>query len=303
MTVSLSARQEQEAEGHSEDLSEVIGRVRQEAGPYYLRVDCTDERGARNLEVFPSGVAIWDQRVQLPLEDSERVELLGILLERGFAELKPLYGGKKESGEGEGPLRISCQVELSVEERRKVSRQLADGEQSARLVPLAGVLLDRIAPLAQKRGVTADDLSDGLSKLSEGVLGLEALRLLFVDLPEEGSQPGQIMQVEKGKAWVRPYYPGRELGQESPLPLGDAQVSRLAKVLDRAMVSSMPVNLWAKGQIEVQVRILDHDKTLLARPFGRLTPQGLGELQQRFDRLVEDLRELRSRWSSLPVEK
>ncbi|HSR53630.1 MAG TPA: hypothetical protein VLV83_22615 [Acidobacteriota bacterium] len=283
--------------GQPDEVRHGLERALEEPVPFHLRVDCTDKNGPRHLEVFPSGVATWDEQAQLKLEPSERTALLKMLLEGGFASFKSLYGGK---GEAKGPLRVSCRIDLQMGELRKVSRQLAEGEQFPQLTGLAASLLDRVAPWAKERGVEAADLGDGLEKLGQGLLSAQALRLLFIDLPSDQGRVGQIMTIEGGRASLRDYAPGRKLGGESSRILEDSQVAALARILQGADPASMPVNLWADQPLDLRLSVLKHEKNLLARPFSRLTPDKLGQTQERFDRLIAQLREFRARLFSSP---
>jgi hypothetical protein len=45
---------------------------------------------------------------------------------------------------------------------------------------------------------------------------------------------------------------------------------------------------------KVTLAVLEHRQSLVARPFSRLSPEALGEAQQRFEKLVAALQDLRS---------
>ncbi|HVS14295.1 MAG TPA: hypothetical protein VMV46_10240 [Thermoanaerobaculia bacterium] len=281
-------------------ISSALRAARDAPAPAYrLRVDCAGDRGVRSVEVFPSGVAIWDLRTQVALPEATRRALVRQLDEGGFAALEPRYGGKPEKddrdGEPAAALRVVCRVELELETLRASSIQLADGEQSAALAELANALLDSVAPLARE-GVRADSLEQGLQKLSSGELRPEGFELRFVELPRRDAEiSGSILHVAHRTATRRTYAPGAELGSPASVDLEDGSFRALIGAIAAADLSSLPVNLWAEDQLELEVRVLGHGRSVYARPFSRLAPGTHGEAQQRFDRLIETLRALRAR--------
>ncbi|HVS62153.1 MAG TPA: hypothetical protein VMT85_01490 [Thermoanaerobaculia bacterium] len=261
---------------------------------YRLRVDCDGERGVRRLEVFRSGAAIWELHTHVMLPVQTRVDLLHRLDEGGFVALEPRYGGKPEATkEPARALRIVCRIELELDGVRASSIQFADGEQSKALRSLANALLDAVAPLAAS-GTRVDGLEQGLELLSRGDLLPEGFELRFVELPRPGTTtvPGTILRVEHRTATTRVYLPGVELGEPVSTELSDDAFRSLIGELVAANLQSLPVNLWAEDQLDLEVRVLGHQRSIQARPFSRLGSDTLGEAQRRFDRLVEAIRAL-----------
>ena len=283
--------------GSQEDpgLVQALGAARDApVGPFHLVVDCADEEGFRSLEVFPSGVAVWRGRSQMELPTAVRVALLDTLIRRGFPSLEASYGGREEPGSPKAALRITCRVVLDIDGLYKSSVQLADGEQSPELGALAGELLDLAAPLAAT-GIVADNLGDGLAKVAAGTLAPETFGLRFVQLPEPGSDDtGSILRVEDGIISRQPYAPGRSVGEAVTADLEGGEFTALVSAIRKAGPETLPVNLWSEAYIEIEVRVLQHRRSIMARPFSRLSGQKGGEPQQRFDWLVAALREIES---------
>jgi hypothetical protein len=255
----------------------------QDPPPYHLIVHRTDDAGQRSLELFPSGVAIWDHRVQITVPPAVRASLLEILRERKFAGLAPSYGGKRTPEAKEAALRVSCRVALELDGLEKSSVQLADGEQSAELAALADALLDRVEPLAAK-GVAAEDLDDGLRKLAESKLAAEAFHLRFVRLPKEGD--GEIFSMRDGLESRKAYAPGRHIGDESVSEITSERLAAVVEALLDADVASLPVNLWSDEHVEVEVGVLGHRTTVIGRDFGRLASEKDSDAGKRFAALV-----------------
>lgn len=270
-------------------LAAVLAAARgDEPPPFHLIVHRTDENGQRSLELFPSGVAVWNHRTQITLPPAVRASLLEILREKKFADLAPSYGGKGTPGLEGAALRITCRVALEIDGLEKTSVQQADGEQSAGLAALADALLDRVEPLAAG-GVTADDLEDGLRKLAGGELAAEVLRLRFVRLPEKGD--GEILSMRDGLELRKAYEPGRHIGDESVSEITSDRLAAVVKALLAADVASMPVNLWSAEHVELEVSVLGYRTTVIGRDFSRLASDKESDAGKRFARLVAFLRE------------
>jgi hypothetical protein len=275
-------------------LSAALERAVESGAPaYHLRVDCPGASGVRSLELFPSGVAIWDLETQVVLPVEPRLGLLQQLRESGFVDLRPQYGGRQTAGvgAGEGAVRVICRIDLEIEGLRRSAVQLAEGEQSAELLRLANALLDRVAPLGGA-GVRPGDLAQGVGMLARGELRPPGFELRFFELAADRAS-GSILRVTGDELSVQPYAPGREVGAATAIELGGERFGELARALVDSGFWDLPVNLWSDDQIEIEVRVLDHRRTVYARTFSRLSPDALGEAQQRFDRLVEHLRTVR----------
>ena len=281
-------------EGGSQEESVLVEALRAAhdapGGPFHLLVGCADEQGFRSLEVFPGGVAVWNGRSQVELPTAVRVAMLDTLIRRDFPSLEASYGGREEPGSPKAALRIICRVVVDIDGRHKSSVQLADGEQSPELGALAGELLDLAAPLAAS-GIVADDLGEGLAKVAAGTLAPETFGLRFVQLPEPGSDgTGSILRIEDGVISRQPYAPGRSVGEAVTVDLEGDDFTALESAIRKAGPETLPVNLWSEAYLEIEVRVLQHRRSIMARPFSRLSGQKGGEAQQRFDRLVAALR-------------
>ena len=264
-----------------------LERALGDADIYRLRIDCTGDDGARSLEVFDDGTAIWNSRQELQLSAPERRELAHLLLAGGFAELGAEYGGKPLPDRAKAPARLICSIALDIGDLSKRSQQFADGEQSARLLALADEVLDAVGTLAADRGVGAESLADGLAKVADGRLSPHAFRLRLVRTPAEGA--GRITEIVDGRLRVQPYEPGSRIGPVRTEALGESELAHLARGLRAAGLAEMPINLWSDSPLELRVSVLDHRVTRIAREFTRLRHDTLGEAQQRFNNLVERL--------------
>jgi hypothetical protein len=151
---------------------------------------------------------------------------------------------------------------------------------------LAEALLDLAAPLTEA-GTGAADLGDGLSKLAAGALAPETFQLRFVALPPPGSpEAGSILRIAAGTATRQAYAPGLEIGEPVPLALDAERWAELLAVLLAADLPTLPLNLWAEGQLELEVAVLEHRQTVIARPFRRLSPADRGPAQLHFEALA-----------------
>lgn len=270
-----------------------IEAARDEGVSFHLLAQCIDEKGNRSLEVFPSGVAVWNGSLQVTVAPPLRRALLDNLLAGGFPAMKASYGGKRPPPPGSGDdaaaaLQVRCRLSFESGGVDKTSIQQAQGEQSPALTALIASLLDHVQPLA-KQGVGAEDLADGLALLARGELAPETFTMRFVRLPPKGA-PGAIVRVERGSVVRQRYAPGRTFDEATSEELDGERFAALLAAVRSADLASMPANLWSEDQLEVEVRVLDHEAIVLARSFARLNAGDGGDAQQRFDALVGFLR-------------
>lgn len=275
------------------DRPERLTRALADGGAYSLRVDCTGDDGARSLEIFEDGIAIFNGRLELALSQVERDEIARILATGGFATLGKEYGGKPKPERAEAPARILCSIRVDIDGLSKQSRQFAGGEQSQRLLGLADDVLDSVEKLADARGTGAASLADGLEKVAAGELSPHALMLRVVHTPADGT--GRIVEVADGQIRVQPYAPGERLGRVSVGRLNEPTLSELTGALRGARIAEMPNNLWFDSPLQLRASVLEHETALVARDFTRLGPDSLGEVQQRFDALVATIMALAQR--------
>ena len=119
-------------------LAQVLQRSSEAPGsPYFLQVDCTDQRGIRSFELFPGGATIWNRRSQVMLPVSARSVMLKTLLDREFSSFEDSYGGRERPEKSAAPAKITCRVRIDIQGFEKSSVQMAGGEQSQRLLVLA----------------------------------------------------------------------------------------------------------------------------------------------------------------------
>jgi hypothetical protein len=264
-----------------------------------LLTECRGETGMRTMKAWGDGLGVWQGRRQFHLPAKQVVEVLEHLHAADFAAFAPLYGGPKQEDPREhdrpddgSAILIVCRLRVSLGGQIKESSQRAKGEQSEELRTLAEGLL-AIGEKAASNGVEAADLLDGLEKVGRGELDPRVFRVMLHRKPtaeEIGeSGPGFLMRVEGQEATTHPHDPESGYGQEKVLDLDVAAVHNLALVVAELDPAGMPVNLWAPVYTEVAIEVLNHRKSVQARPFVGLEPTTHGDLQQSFDALVRTL--------------
>ncbi|RPH97077.1 MAG: hypothetical protein EHM68_09630 [Lysobacterales bacterium] len=266
--------------------------LRDSAVPLSLEVECTDERGPRSLTLYPSGVLIWNGRRQARIAAAERTALLQDLLEAGFAGFEERYGGRPVS-EGTGaPVMVLCRIAVAAGGVAKSSFQDVNGERSEAFMALAAHLLDRVEALGDA-GVTAESLADGLDRLAAGTLAPEALRLHLMRLPADEAEMGVILLVAGAAIGRRDYRPGVELGELRSEALSQETLQSLLAALAAARLPELPARLPAPDVYRLQVRVLQHEVSVEARPVGVPAPPAPGSDSERLVRLADALLELR----------
>ena len=205
---------------------------------------------------------------------------------KSFPGFEETYGGRPKTGKQEAPLKVSCRIALDIDGMKKSSAQLFDAEQSADLLGLAGRILDDVDKLAG-RGVAANDIGDGLDKIAAGVLAPDVLNLRLVSLPADlHSGDGYILRVEAAVISRQTYAPGRAIGTPQSLPITGCQMKRVIDSLRERGFATLPQNLHRADMTELDVSVLGHRKTVIARPG---FPTASNDEQSAFALLIESL--------------
>jgi len=274
------------ADPEREAFERALAAARADAAvPFALEVACRDEGRHRAARVYPGGVGVWDRTVQVTIDAATRQALIGDLIDAGFARFEPRYGGQDKPAKAEAPMRILCRIAAEADGLEKASVQALYGEQSAAFAALARSLLDRLEPLAAA-GVRAGSLDEALAMLARGALAPETLSLRLLRLPpESGSEAvGEIVRLDGLRRSRQAYSPGRVVGAPRPGMAAPAAVARIAAAASAEGFASLPVNVAGRGHTELELDVLGHARTVIARDFTRAVA---GEESARFERLVE----------------
>lgn len=260
----------------------------------HLVVECFDKDARRSLEVFGSGVAVWNNQRQFRLPVSDVSHLLGLLEKADFVGMEKQYGGRKSSGlekpKPRGATVVTCQVRLNLDGLMKGSAQLLKGDQSEALKALAKDILD-FRQEKGEQGVTAADLREGLEKLSAGELAPDVLTLILHRKPERPSTTteGFLFRLSGSRVTTRTFDSSEGYSETKEAELTPAEFEELARVLANADPASLPDNLWADSYTDLSIELLDKKKSIQARQFARLTPSTHGKLQLDFNSIYNSL--------------
>ena len=250
---------------------------------FSMDTSCVDDRGQRSLRLLRSGTSVWNRSVQIVVPPDARREYLAILKRADYATMAKSYGGPKK-----GALRIRCEVSVDFGEVQKISVQLADGEQSPRILGLARAILDYTESLGLKPEPAAS-LSDALKKWVAGQLNADTLNLRILQLPKTKGRDGLIVEVRNGEMLRRRYAPGRGVSNATYVPVDKPALLPVMNALIDADFEGLPANLMSNEPVEIEVSLLGHKKKVIARSFGRALPAESADAQGRFDRLLTTL--------------
>jgi hypothetical protein len=259
-----------------------------------IESECQDEDfRLQAVKLFGTDVGIWNGERQFAVPRERLLGALEALRRAGFASMPESYGGRDDADTG---LELICRVRVALDGVEKQSYQLSKGRQSAELRELAEQLL-AIGEDLGPSGVAAGSLEEGLGMVARGELAPEALTLQLQRQAEDLRSPegGWILRVEGG--WARLSLQSPETGWTEPrrTRLSPEDAAGLARTLLEAHPEDLPVNLYSSWYQDLEIRVLNHRKSLQARRFANLTPETHGGKQERFDRLVAALEDLEKR--------
>jgi hypothetical protein len=281
------------AVGNVTDLERALDAALARQGWDDLRIDteCRTDAGLRSATVFGSGVGIWNRERQFVLPRARVLALLRELKAAGFTRLPQT---NRESPVKEMALELICRLRLDLDGASRQVHQVSKGRPFPELRPLAGRILE-VAEAAGRSGPGASSLTEGLEKIARGELAPELLVLSVLRQGEgAASAQGWALVLEGSKAILQrnPAAGGEEPRAVRLLP---TEVAELAGRLAAARLTELPANLWASEYTDLEVRVLNRQRSLQARQFAGMTATTHGEAQQRFDRLWEALDALNRR--------
>ena len=256
--------------------------------PLSMQVQCTDDKGIRSMTLYPSGVVIWNRKRQARIGSGDRVALLHLLLNADFPSFKDRYGGKPEAEKTGAPIMVLCSIDVRAGGVAKSSYQDLNGARSEIFMSLAGSLLDRVEPLAAK-GVGATSLADGLAKLASGDLAPEAFTLRLLHMPADDSSLGVILEVASGQSSRRDYRPGVKVGEPQSAALTKADFKVLLAAIHSADLLDLPHNLPATDIYQLNLRVLQHEYSVRARPTNQIPSTELDQALARLERFADRL--------------
>jgi hypothetical protein len=264
-----------------------------------IYTECLHNGDRLEVELFARGVGIWNGERAFHLPPEEITVLLRAVLAAGFAEMPSSYGGRPAREDGSssgGPVRILCEVEVQIGDSSKRVEQLAEGEQSRTLEALAGEILQRCREPGAA-GVGASDLSDGLGKLSRGILPPEVLRLILHKKPElfQAEDRGFLLRIRGRMVTTREYHRSTGYGPPRSLELSEGELEQLTERVSELELDQLPVNLFAPDYTDFSIELLDRRRSVQARQFPGIGPKTHGPIQKHFDALVEILTDLEHR--------
>jgi len=295
--VSHAPLDSREAQAMSEALSRAIERGWESL---HLLTRCPPSARLDSVEVFGSGVGVWNSSRQFAMPADAIRRTLSLLRDAGFAAMPAAPRGERGSRE-EGPrlprpgTEVTCQISLELDGLEKTVVQIRKGDQSEDLRELAAALLDLSRGHAE-RGITPTGLADALVKVASGELAPELLSLSVQRKPMAGQEGrGWLLAVRRQRAEVRPFTPGEGLGEARGASLDAPEIRALAELLTRDRLPTMPANLWSDVYTDLEVSVMRWGKSIQARRFDGLKPDALGQQQEAFDHLVGRLTQLSQR--------
>ncbi len=265
-----------------------------------LSAGCTGDSYWRSVRIFESGVAIWGGERQFELTEPAITGLLQKLLAAEFPFLPDRYGGVPEPDrmQSESARTVVCSLSLSLGGLQKEVVQINRGEQSESFARLVNGFLDSCEEPAVS-GVGAESLEEGLEMIASGSLDPVIFELQYQQMAEgaatDETRTEFIFTLQELTVVTRLRDPVDGYSDPIELELPESEVSELAWVLSEKAPTRLPKNLWAPGYTDLSMRVLNHEVSLVARPYRGVDPETHGELQEDFDATVELLGSLHER--------
>ena len=311
MTLALALRPEAAASFEAQDRPKPVGTPAEAMAQalshaidvgwksLHLLTRCPPSTSLDSVEVFGSGVAVWNSSRQFEMPADTIRLLLTRLRDAGFATMPAAHGGKYGSPpDGRTPPRpateVTCLISLELDGVEKEVVQLRKGDQSEDLRALAAALLELSRGHAE-RGITPTGFADALAKVASGALAPELFSLSLQRKPTAGQGRGWLLEIRRQHVEARPFAPDKGFGGLCRAPLDAQEIRSLAELLGRERLPTLPANLWSLAYTDLDVSVMRWGKSIQARQFDGLKPDALGDQQKAFDHLVDRLTQLTDR--------
>ena len=224
--------------------------------------ECLLDTGRKSIQLYGTGVGIWDERAQFRVEDERFVAVLRSFDRHDFLAMPESAGGRvrKPAGRAQG-LRVTCTVTLALPAGERTVVQLEGGEQSAALKRLATEIIEPFEESA-RHGITVGSIEEGLAAVAEGRLAPEAFSLVAHFKPRD--RTGWLLESQHGGLASRSFSERAGYGPSRRLASADDQIRELARMMSAA---DLPSRLSLDEYTELQVRVLNRRAEILARVF------------------------------------
>lgn len=226
-----------------------------------IAVSCQGEERHSQVELFGSGVGIWQERLQFPAPSSALDRIVESLLEADFPGWKSEYGGDVRASQ-QAVLQMICRVQVEINSARKSVVQYEKGKRFEELFRLAEAIFELTESLRES-GIVAASLSDGLEKVQGGALAPPVLEIV---VHWKKGHEESILRLDGTQLEAQ----GTGMGDESftrTAELTAKEVGELAGKLVDLDFSGLPRNIDIPGYTVVQVRVLDHRHSVQGRDF------------------------------------
>jgi hypothetical protein len=248
--------------------------------------ECLLESGRKSIQLYGTGVGIWDERAQFSVEDDRFVAVLRAFDRHDFLAMPESIGGRgrKPAGRAQG-LRVTCRVTLALAADERTVVQLEGGDQSAALKRLATEIIEPFEEPA-RRGTTVNSVEEGLVAVAQGRLAPEAFSLVAHFKPRD--RTGWLLESQHGDLSSRSFSERTGYGPARRLASADDQIRELARLLS---AGDLPSRLSLDDYTELQVRVLNQRAEIVARVFADQPSPGAAE-RARFIKVRAELERL-----------
>lgn len=266
----------------------VLGEVR-------LEVVGVGSNGPKSLVLFGSGVGIWNGARQFRIDTKVVRELLTSIDKAGFCawpDKASRIGREKEAEVDVDALQMDRAISLTIGDASKAVTHVVNSPESAAFTTLVARLLDACEQDGQ-RGIAAESLLDGLTKLRNGALAPEVLEITLNCPQQTATDPeGWLLRVRGGAVEAERNTKAAGYADRRKIRLTDQQVRDLAKTLLDANFTGLPGNIVGTGYTDLRVGVLDRTQAIQVRAFAGAPPTAKPEAQEAFSKLRRALYDL-----------
>ncbi len=257
-----------------------------------LEVMGVGSNGPRSLVLFGNGVGTWNGERQFRVDVKVVRGMLTSIDKAGFCawpDKASRIGKEKEPEVEPDALRMDRAISLTIGDVSKAVTHILDSPESAAFVTLVAHLLDTCEPAGQ-RGIAAESLQDGLTKLRDGGLAPEVLAVTLNAPQQTAADPeGWLLRVRGGAVEAERNTKAAGYTDRRRMRLPDQAVRDLAKLFLDANLTGLPGNIVGTGYTDLRVSVLNRTQAIQVRAFAGAPTTTRPDAQEAFSKLRQAL--------------
>jgi hypothetical protein len=242
-----------------------------------------------SLQLYGTGVGIWQGEKQFSLKPEEMHQILSTFREARFSALPATLGQPEGDPRSARPGGASSRISVTVGTAPRTVTQLSGGEQSPEFLRLAKALRQACEAAVKKNGKGCKDLDQGLKQVAEAKLSPEVFsgQLLTYRMGEGNAGSSGWQLVWSGGELVASRVVKGATTDEHRRRATPEEIKALAEAFREAGFERLPPHVYHTATVLLNAAVLNHSNGLQAHPLDAYKQKATPQEEKRLSNLVE----------------